>query len=920
MPPSEKSHYEPAPPIPSYDEATAGSGSSSTLPWPHPLSPSPSSTALDTTPDHEAEAQSLLSRTRPIEPSRRTPAGYQPPRVETDDEGSEWSLDDDDVDGSDEDEAAQVRREMHELEVEDPLSNSSVSTSSWTKRIGLSRFSLPAWKWRWRLPRLTVRLPRQPDQADADDETPAPSRMRTILRILPIPYIPPIMITSRDLVLAIGRLLALLVIFGTIYLLFLTDLFSSMSRRLNGQMFDPEDVRQFVQFSVDSEKIRESLRHFTSFAHIAGTEGDYALAMDVHNSFTKNAPDHVVVDEYYVYLNYPKKDGRAVEIMSADGKKALWTAILEEKDIGGETAGHQTYSFHGHSKSGDVRGPLIYANYGSRSDFKRLADKGIDTKGAIALVRYHGTQESVGLKVKAAEMAGFAGCILYSDPADNGFVKGEPAPQGRFMPSDGIQRGSVSLSSWIIGDVLTPGWESKEESPRMKVEQTKGLVKIPSLPIAWRDAKVLLQRIKGFGDRCPKSWRGGIPDVEWWSGNSSSVIVHLKNEQDEIEKQKIWNIYSKIEGIEQGEKSVIIGNHRDAWAFGASDANAGTAIMVEVARIFGELAARGWRPLRSIEFMSWDAEEYNRIGSTEFVEKNLDALQSQAFAYINIDGAISGREFHAAGSPMFRRLVTKVIGRVLDPVANATLLTLWNERNADLESLGSEGDYVAFQDMAGTSSLDIRFGGGAHPSHSSYDNFQWMESVGDPEFVYHGLLAQVLALLIIELADRPIIPFDMGNYAASLARYLGGLWQWADQKGITQGDDRKIDLEPINHAIEHVQRAASQFEKWEPYWEQNVIAANDWEPAALGIRRWDYNNRMSAFETNLLDLEPAGGIPNRTQFKHVVFGPQLWGEDDEAHFLAIRDLVDIEDWSLAQATIDKIATIIDKAAGSLIPS
>ncbi|KAJ8123943.1 hypothetical protein O1611_g9477 [Lasiodiplodia mahajangana] len=692
-----------------------------------------------------------------------------------------------------------------------------------------------------------------------------------------------------------------------------------MSRRLNGQMFDPEAVRQFVQLRVDSEQIRDSLRHFTSFAHIAGTEGDYALAMDVHNNFVKNAFDQVAVDEYYVYLNYPKKDGRAIEILSEDGKKAIWTAALEEREVGGETAGRQTYAFHGHSKAGDVKGPLIYANYGSRDDFKRLADKGIDTKGAIALVRHHGTQRNLALKVKAAEMAGFAGCIVYSDPADNGFIKGEPAPQGRFLSFDAVERGSVSLSNWVMGDVLTPGWESKEENPRMKVaDQTKGLVKIPSLPIAWRDAQVLLQHIDGFGVPSPKSWKGGVPDVKWWSGNSSSPIVRLKNEQDENEKQKIWNIYAKIDGIEQGEKSIIIGNHRDAWAFGASEPNSGTAIMLDVARVFGELAARGWRPLRSIEFMSWDAEEYNMIGSTEFVERNLEILQKQAFAYINLDGAVSGRDFHAAGSPMFRKLVTKVIERVFDPVANATLLSIWKDKKSDLESIGSESDYVPFQDMAGTSSLDIRFGGEAHPAHTSYDNFQWMESVGDHDFVYHGLLGQILALLIIELADRPILPFDLGNYAASLGRYLGDLWQWADKKGISQGDDRKINLDPIKQAIKHVEESVSQFEKWEPYWEQNVIAANGWEPAGLGIRRLDYNNRMSTFETDLLDLEPGGGIPNRTQFKHVVFGPQLWDELDEAQFPAIRDMIEAEDWPRAQEVIDKTARIIDQAATTLV--
>ncbi|KAI0537076.1 PA domain-containing protein [Xylaria digitata] len=904
--PSEKSRYEPAPPIPTYDEATAGDASSSRSPW--PPSPSP----VDARPDHETEAQSLLPHSRPHDQPRRVPAGYRPPHVETDDEGSEWSLDDDDDSDT---EGAQVRREMEELEIEDPLSDSNSSTSSWTKRIGFSRFSLPRWKWRWRLPRVTVRLPRQPDNAN-DEESGEPSETRTRIRWrCPTPNI-----TSRELALVIGRLLALIAVFGTVYLLFISDLFGGVTQRLNSQRFDPEAVRQFLQFSVDSEQIRESLRHFTSFAHIAGTEGDYALAMDVHNSFVNDGFDQVAVDEYYVYLNYPKKDGRLIEIMSPDGKKAIWAATsLEENEVGGQTAGHPTFSFHGHSKSGDVQGPLIYANYGSRKDFKRLADKGIDTKGAIALVRYHGTQPNLALKVKAAEMAGFVGCIVYSDPADNGFVKGEPAPKGRFMPADGVQRGSVSLSNWVIGDVLTPGWESKEEKPRMKLDQTKGLVQIPSLPISWRNAQVLLQHIEGFGERSPKNWRGGIPDVKWWTGNSTSPIVHLKNEQDVNEKQKIWNIYAKIDGIEQGEKSIIVGNHRDAWAFGASEPNSGTAIMLEVARVFGELAAKGWRPLRSIEFMSWDAEEYNMIGSTEFVEKNLEVLQKQAFAYINLDGAISGRDFHAAGSPMYRKLVTKVIERVLDPIANETLFTLWKDRKADLEPLGSESDYVAFQDLAGTSSLDIRFDGESHPSHSSYDNFQWMESVGDPDFVHHGLLGQVLALLIIELADSPILPFDLGNYAASLGRYHDHLSHWADEKGINQADNRKVDLNPIKHAIKHVERLVSQFEKWEPYWEQNVIAVNGWEPAGLGLRRLDYNNRMSTFETNLLDLEPGGGIPNRTQFKHVIFGPQLWSEYDEAYFPAIRDVIETEDWPLAQSIIDKTAKIINDAATALIP-
>ncbi|KAI0396307.1 Zn-dependent exopeptidase [Xylariaceae sp. FL0594] len=850
--PSEKSRYEPAPPIPSYDEAIASGASSSR--WPPSLSP------IDRTPDHETEAQSLLPHSIQTNLPRGAPAGYRPPHAETDDEESVWSLDGDD---SEAEETAGVRREMQELEVEDPLSeHGRGASSSWTKRIGFSRFSLPQWKWkwRWRLPRLTVRLPRASDHDDTDDgntESRGARARRWLVSMVPT-------VNSRDVLLFVGRLFALLVILGSVYLLFISDLFGNVSRRLNGRMFDPEDVRRFVQLNIDRGHIKDTLQHLTSFAHLAGTEGDYALAVDVHNSFSNIGFDQVVVDEYYVYLNYPKQGGRAVQIMSPDGKKATWTAAVEELEVGGESAGRQTYAFHGHSKSGDVKGPLIYANYGSRDDFKRLADKGIDTKGAIALVRYYGSQRDQALKVKAAEMAGFAGCIIYSDPAEIGFGKGEPAPKGRSLPSDGVQRASVSLSNWVIGDVLTPGWESTEGQVRETREQTRGLVQIPSLPLAWRDAQVLLQHIQGFGEPCPKDWKGGVPNIEWWTGNSSSPIIRLKNEQDEVDKQKVRNVYTKLEGIEQTEKSIIIGNHRDAWAFGATQPNSGTAIMLEVARVFGELAAQGWRPLRTIEFMSWDAGEYNMIGSTEYVEKNLEILRQQAYAYINLDAAVSGREFHAAGSPMFRKLITKVLDRVLDPVANSTLLSLWNKRKADVEAFESTGDYVAFQDIAGTSSLDIRFEGETYPSHSSYDNFDLMQSVGDPDFIYHGLLGQVLALIVLDLADRPILPFDLANYASSLGRYVGDLSHWADVKGVNKGEDKHVDLDPLRDAANHVSKAVSIFEQWEPYWERNIISSNGWEPAGLGVRRLDYNNRLAGFESDLLDLELGGGVSHES--------------------------------------------------------
>jgi N-acetylated-alpha-linked acidic dipeptidase len=839
MAPSEKQpFYDPVPPT--YDEALAGS-SRQDYDWP------PSRSSVD---HHETESQSLLRRPETAPGSSRRPNGYRQPTVESDDSDIASLLESD----TDDEEAAQVRREVEELDIEEPSNSRGLS---WGKRIG---FSLPKWKWSWRprlprLPRIRIQLPQRPEPADdagASGETETEeTQTATATRRWQIPKI-----DRMVAFVMFARVLAITIILGFIYLLFATDVFTFNGRLGGGFRFNAEDLRVHILNNVDPRRLRASVKHFSSYAHIAGTEGDYATAMDVDSMFARAGLDEVLVDEYSVYLNYPRKDGRSVEIM--DGDKSVWAATLEEEEIGEETAGHQTYAFHGHSKSGDVRGPLIYANYGSRDDFKNLKDRKIDTKGAIALVRYGGTQGDRALKVKAAEEAGFAGCLIYSDPEDDGFAKGEVAPNGRFMPADGVQRGSVSLMSWVIGDVLTPGWESKEGQPRMKVDESPGLNKIPSLPLAWRDAQVLLQFLKGHGEKVPDEWKGSVPDVkEWWTGDHKSPIVRVRNEQDENERQPIWNVYGKILGMEQSAKSIIIGNHRDAWAFGATDPHSGTAVMIEMARIFGDLILRGWRPLRSIEFMSWDAEEYNLIGSTEYVENNVKSLRENAYAYINLDTVVAGNEFHAAGSPLLRKSLLHALGRIQDPKLNQTLRELWEDSGQDLEGLGAGSDYVAFQDIAGTSSIDLEFRGD-FPYHSSYDNFDLVESVIDPDFTYHGLMAQVVGLMILDLADKSIMPFDLPAYGDKLKTWVDDLEKWA--KSQTKDHDVSLDFKVLKDAALQVKNNADTFAQWEQKWDHLVMQSGGWEGNDVGQARLDYNEKMAAFETALLDLERGGGV------------------------------------------------------------
>ncbi|KAB5545888.1 hypothetical protein GE09DRAFT_1003460, partial [Coniochaeta sp. 2T2.1] len=909
--PDIKSTYEP--PIPSYDEAVGSSGgaynNNSNEGW--------SPTADDD--DENREGLSLLrneaANTTPARPDRHRGAGYRAPTVETEDEDSIFGAE---GDSDTDDEAAHVRREMFEMDVidaeHDDDRSSNFSALLWGKRLGFP-LSLPRWRWSWRprLPRMQIRLGEDRERAtrttteDSEEEGPPPPWWKRWRSRVAWPVV-----DRMALILMLGRMLAVMLVLGFVYLLFMSDLFTGITRRMGSQMFDPESVRLHVQGSVDPMRIKENLRAWTRYPHIAGTEGDYALALDTRNKFVEYGLEDITVDQYWVYLNYPTAEGRLIQILGED-KQPVWTAELEEQNVKGPDAGHQTYVFHGHSKSDQVAGPLIYANYGTREDFKRLQDSGIDTEGAVALVRYRDGEDNAALKVKAAEMAGFYGCIVYTDPADDGFLKGVTAPEGRWMPRDGVKRQAVSLTNWVIGDPLTPGWESIKNMPRLAKDKASALPQIPSLPLSWRDAEVLLGRLRGHGQRVPEEWVGGVPTVgEWWTGNQSSPMVLLRNINDENEKKSIWNVYGRISGLEQSSKSIIIGNHRDAWTLGATDPGSGSAVFLEMARIFGDLLRRGWRPLRTIEFMSWDAKEYNLAGSTEFVEKNTDNLRDDAMAYINLDMAVTGNEFHAAGSPVFRKLLLSILNRVSDPNFNTTIRDLFDKRHGDIETLGYDSDYVAFQEIAGTSSLDISFTNEGNPAFSAYDNFEWMETVGDPGFVYHTLLGQIVGLLTLELADRPILPFDMGAYANSIAHWVEEIEKWGADKGATP-----LDFAVLKAASAEVTASVHGFEQWELDWESRIVAASGWESSGLGAGRMNYNTRMAHFETNLLDLDLGGGIPNRTQFKHVLFGPPLWSADEGVMFPAIRDSIESGNWTLANQTVEKVAKTIRHAAMNL---
>ena len=404
-----------------------------------------------------------------------------------------------------------------------------------------------------------------------------------------------------------GRLFALLLVLSLVYLLFLSNLFRIRGNGPRTKWFDPEALRSYVQDHIEESKIRENLEYLTSYTHMAGTSGGETMARYVEASFVKHLED-VQMERFDVYLNFPKDEPGARKVAIVEPQGLIWEATLDEETVyPDDPLKRNSLVFHGHSRAGTVQGPLIYANYGSREDFEHLQKQGINMTGAVALVRYYGSQADRAFKVRAAELAGAVGCIIYSDPAEDGFLRGDVYPEGRFMPEDAVQRGSVAITAWVLGDPLTPGYASHpSESRRESKDHNPGLNNIPSIPLAWRDAQKLLQALKGHGMKLDDHWgKGGVPDLEWWSGDHSSPVVLLKNEQDEIERTPIYNVLGRITGIEQPEKSIIVGNHRDAWCFGAADPNGGTAVLLEVIRIIGGLTEIGWRPLRTIEFASW---------------------------------------------------------------------------------------------------------------------------------------------------------------------------------------------------------------------------------------------------------------------------------------------------------------------------
>ena len=627
---------------------------------------------------------------------------------------------------------------------------------------------------------------------------------------------------------------------------------------------------------------REHLRRLTVEPHVAGTKEDYATAIYVRDKI-RSYGIPAELKEYEVLLPYPKQPSTLELISPRRERLAMKEPVIAEDPSSSNPK--IIPLFNGYSASGDVTAPLVYVNYGLPPDYEALKKAGVEVKGKIAIARYGNSFR--GVKAKVAEDHGAVGLIIYSDPADDGYGQGDVYPKGPWRPASSAQRGSVQYLWSAPGDPLTPGKPSIPGVPRLKMEEATNLTRIPVQPISYGDARRLLEPLRG--PVRPKGFQGGLP-FAYHVGGTDYVRVHLKTVMD-YQVRKIWNVIARIEGNEENDRWVIMGNHRDAWTFGAVDPNSGTTAMLEAARGFGALLKKGWKPRRTIVLCSWDGEEYGLLGSTEWAEEYAGELKEKAVAYLNVDSAVSGANFGASSVPSMWKLIRAVTRDIKDPKTGHSVYQRWQERSqenqpeaemtdaeegsdtaiaeARIGALGSGSDFTPFLQHLGIPSIDMGFGGDYGVYHSAYDSFYWMSHFGDPDFVYHVAAAQLWGTMAMRLADAAGLSFDYRDYAGVIREFFDQSLKTARRRKLAGS----FKPETMTKAIENFSEEAERVEKLRQQTvreiESSRIEANDRHPRAV--------ERLKRINAALLGVERAltdeRGLRGRTWYTHQIYAP-----------------------------------------------
>jgi N-acetylated-alpha-linked acidic dipeptidase len=650
----------------------------------------------------------------------------------------------------------------------------------------------------------------------------------------------------------------------------------------------------------------------TAEPHWASSPEDYKTALYVAEKF-KAAGLHTEIQEFRVWLNKPVKI--EIEAFDAKGKKLMSGPTPEHVDpkaYGGDPFQDDPRilpAFNGSSASGDVTADVVYANYGTLEDFKKLASLGVGVKGKIILVRYG--QNFRGVKAYIAQQYGAAGVLIYSDPADDGYARGDMYPRGPYRPASGVQRGSVQFLPIYAGDPQTPGIAATPDLPDSQriTDPTKmNQPTIPVNPLSYLDASPILEALEGA--ETPRPWQGALP-FTYHLGGTGAVKVHMNLVQD-YKLRTIWDVVGTIDGTDSTQKEdwVVAGNHRDAWVYGAVDPNSGTAAMLETVHGLGDLLKQGWKPRRRVVICSWDAEEEGLMGSTEWVEMNASHL-AHAVAYFNTDVGVAGPDFDASAVPSLQEFVRDVTREVPSP-KGGTVYEQWKvsqdttprRRGAGAHAvsdtvrvgdLGSGSDFTPFIQHLGVPSTDVGSSGPYGVYHSVFDNYNWFIKFADPTFVYEQQMARVFGLEILHMANTDVLPYDYRLYGKDVVGYVADAQKRADETKM------KVDFSAASAAANRFAAAGESV-----YKVQSLVVA--------GADETKLNAALRDAETALLN---EAGLPHRAWFKHTIYDPGEYTGYAAVVIPGVNEGIDAEDSGRTQGQLDALAAALNRSAAIL---
>lgn len=683
--------------------------------------------------------------------------------------------------------------------------------------------------------------------------------------------------------------------------------------------------------------IRESMRHLSARPHHVGSAYGKENAEWLRARFQEYGWD-AQIETFHVLFPTPKT--RLLEMTAPSKFVARLDEPVEANDPTSGQKSEQLPTYNAYSIDGDVSGPLVYVNYGRPEDYEELEKRGISVKGAIVIARYG--QSWRGIKPKVAGEHGAIGCIIYSDPRDDGYAGGDVFPAGPMRNKDGVQRGSVADMPTYPGDPLTPGIGATKDAKRLAIKDAKTLTTIPVLPISYGDAQPLLAAMTG--PVAPQAWRGGLP-ITYHLG-SGPARVHLKLAFN-WDIKPIYNVIAKIKGAAFPDQWIIRGNHHDAWVNGADDPVSGLSAMLEEARAMGELMKQGWKPQRTIVYAAWDGEEPGLLGSTEWVEQHGDELAKKAVMYINTDN--SGRGYlGVAGSHTLEKFINGVARDIDDPQAKVSLWKRWQAHevlsgSADerrdarsrpdlrIEALGSGSDFTAFLQHNGIASLAIGFYGedDAGVYHSVYDDFYHYTAFSDRDFIYGRALAQTAGTAAMRMADASLMPFEFTDFAETVQGYVKELKTLLEKKqGATRERNQQIDdgvfaatddprnplvlpkvervapafnFAPLDNAAVALTEAAQRYRKAT----DKVRGKLDRDPAAL-LR---VNARLMQSERALLD---PNGLPKREWFRHLLYAPGFYTGYSVKTMPGVREGIEQKEYATVEPEVAKLAQALQR--------